>query len=106
MKETREKREIESRGVKFIGSTVKGLQNAMGIRGRRFLQVSELGRVHGGINLMGDVMRACQAKEVSTWKKREHKKCDVFRDPQRVPFGWEIGSTGEQWERWQVAGRS
>lgn len=55
---------------------------------------------------MGDVTRACQAKEVAHGKTREHKKCDVFRDPQRVPFGWEIGSMGKRWERWQVAGRS
>lgn len=32
--------------------------------------MSELGRVHGGINLMGDVMRACQAKEVAHGKTR------------------------------------
>ena len=53
---------------------------------------------------MGDVTRACQAKVVAHGKTRKHKKCDVFT--QRVPFGWEMGSMGKRWERWQVAGRS
>lgn len=57
--------------------------------------MSDLGRFHGGIKLMCDVMRACQAKEVAHAKIRKHKKRDVFRDPQRVPFGWEIGSMGK-----------
>lgn len=68
--------------------------------------MSDLGRFHEGVKLMGDVTRACQAKEVAHGKTREHKKCDVFRDPQRVPFGWEVGCMGKRWERWQVAGRS
>lgn len=106
VKENREKRGIENRVVKFIGSTVVGTKCCGNKRKERFLQVSDLGRFHGGIKVMCDVTRACLAKEVAHAKTRKHKKRDVFRDPQRVPFGWEMGSMGKWWERWQVAGRS
>lgn len=46
---------------------------------------------------MCDVTRARQAKEVAHAKIRKHKKRDVFRDPQRVPFG--------KWALWENEGK-